>query len=155
VANPLDLFGSWREALQRWEQDTNAALNAAAGDERYSRAMNQSLAVLARIQASHAESVEKALTRANLPSRADFRELHARLDGLETQIAELAGLLRRSSGVGAGQVPMAPSPARTRKPPSAGGSSSQASPAPPPAEPPPNEKSGKGRRKPKDGRGAS
>lgn len=121
MAESVDLFGAWREAMQRWEKDTNAALNAVAGDERYSRAMNQSLALMTRMQQAHAETVEQALSRANLPSRADFRALDARLDSLEAQLAELTAAVRQLAGGpdATGPAPTVPRPLRTRKPPSA------------------------------------
>lgn len=114
MADPLDLFGAWREAVQRWEKDTNAALNAVTSNEQYSQVMSQSLSLMARLQARQAEATEKALGLANLPSKADFRVLNSRLDDLERQIAALSDLVKRM----APETPPArpPMPPRTRKP---------------------------------------
>lgn len=125
MANPFDLLGAWREAVQKLEQEINSGLNAASGDERFSRVMNRTLALYARLQAAQAEAMEKALKRANLPSKADFRHLHERLDTLEAQIATLAQTIERASGA-ASSRPAAPQPARTRQPPA------QAAPPPKP-----------------------
>jgi polyhydroxyalkanoate synthesis regulator phasin len=121
MAETLDLFGVWREALQKWEKETNAAVNSATGDERVSRAMSQSLSVMAQLQAKYAEGMEKALAQANLPSKADFRAVNSRLDGIERQLAKLNDMVRGlAKAEGVTVVPLsAPKPARTRKPPSA------------------------------------
>ena len=120
MADPFDPFGAWREALQKWEKDANAALTAATADEGVSRAMSQSLSVLARVQARHGEVVEEALGRANLPSRADFRQLNGRLDAIDRQLANLTAMM---AGLAPTREPArgtsVPKPARTRQPPSA------------------------------------
>ena len=115
MADPLDIFGAWREALQRWEKETNSALNAASSNEQYNQVMGQSLSLMARLQARQAEATEKALNTANLPSKADFRVLNARLDDLDAKLTTLTELVRRS----APEAPVArpTSPPRTRKPP--------------------------------------
>jgi hypothetical protein len=123
MAATIDLFGAWRDALQKWEKETNAALNSATSDERVSRAMSQSMSVMAQLQAKQAEAMEKGLARANLPSKADFRALNTRLDGIERQLARVTEMVKglaKAEGV-AVVAPSAPKPARTRKPPSASG----------------------------------
>src|SRR5271165_5631093 len=119
MAATLDLFGAWRDALQKWEKDTNAALNSASGDDRVSRVMGQSLSVMAQLQAKHAEAMEKGLAQASLPSKADFRALNTRLDGIErqlTRVSDMVKALAKAEGV-AVAAPSIPKPARTRKPP--------------------------------------
>lgn len=121
MAATLDLFGAWRDALQKWEKETNAALNSATGDERVTRAMSQSLSVMAQLQAKQAEAMEKGLAQASLPSKGDFRALNARLDGIERQLTRLSDMVKalaKAEGV-AVVAPSIPKPARTRKPPSA------------------------------------
>ena len=121
MAETPDLFGAWREMLQTWEKDTNAALGSVTRDESVTRAMNQSLSMMARLQAKQAEVMEKGLAQANLPSSADFRALNVRLDGIERQLAKLSDMVRglaRPDGAPA-VAPGPPKPARTRKPPSA------------------------------------
>jgi hypothetical protein len=121
MAATIDLFGAWREAVQKWEKETNAALNSATGDERVSRAMSQSMSIMAQLQARQAEAMEKGLARASLPSKADFRALNARLDGIERQLTRLSDMVKglaKAEGV-AVVAPSVPRPARTRKPPSA------------------------------------
>jgi len=123
MAATIDLFGAWRDALQKWEKETNAALNSATGDERVSRAMSQSMGVMAQLQAKQAEAMEKGLARANLPSKADFRALNTRLDGIERQIARLSDMVKalaKAEGVVLVAASV-PKPARTRKPPSTPG----------------------------------
>ncbi len=123
MADTPDLFGAWRETLQKWEKDTNAALSSVTRDEGVTRAMNQSLSMMARLQAKQAEVMEKGLAQANLPSRADFRALNVRLDGIERQLARLSDMVRglaRTDGAAAAAVAPGPAkPPRTRKPPSA------------------------------------
>jgi hypothetical protein len=121
MAATLDLFGAWRDALQKWEKETNAALNSATSDERVSRAMSQSMSVIAQLQAKQAEAMEKGLARANLPSKADFRAINTRLDGIERQLTRLSDMVKglaKAEGV-AVVAQSVPRPARTRKPPSA------------------------------------
>jgi hypothetical protein len=121
MAETPDLFGAWRDTLQKWEKDTNAAFGSLTRDEGVTRAMNQSLSMMARLQAKQAEAMEKGLAQANQPSRADFRALNVRLDGIERQLARLSDMVRglaRTEGVAAA-APGVPKPRRTRKPPSA------------------------------------
>jgi len=123
MAATLDLFAAWRDALQKWEKETNAALNSATGDERVTRAMSQSLSVMAQLQAKQAEAMEKGLAQASLPSKADFRALNTRLDGIERQLVRLSDMVKslaKAEGV-AVTAPSIPKPARTRKPPAASG----------------------------------
>jgi hypothetical protein len=123
MAATLDLFGAWRDALQKWEKETNAALNSATGDERVTRAMSQSLSVMAQLQAKQAEAMEKGLARVNLPSKADFRALNTRLDGIERQLTRLSDMVKslaKAEGVAVGATSI-PKPARTRKAPSGSG----------------------------------
>jgi len=115
MADPLDIFGAWREALQRWEKDTNSALNAASSNEQYNQVMGQSLSVMARLQARQAEATEKALNAANLPSKSDFRVLNARLDDLDAKLSALTDMVKRIAPEA--PVTRAASPPRTRKPP--------------------------------------
>ena len=123
MAATLDLFGAWRDALQKWEKETNAALNSATGDERVSRVMGQSLSVMAQLQAKQAEAMEKGLAQASLPSKADFRALNTRLDGIERQLARLSDMVKglaKAEGVTV-VASTVPKPARTRKAPPASG----------------------------------
>jgi hypothetical protein len=76
---------------------------------------------MARLQALQGEAIERALTRHNLPSRADFRELGARLDAIEAQLGEIRGLLQAlGRAAPAAGAPPPPRPLRTRKPPGGG-----------------------------------
>jgi hypothetical protein len=124
---PPDFMDMWRDALQKWERQTNEVLNNVTADEGVSRIMNQSLAAVTRLQAQQGEAIERLLVRSNLPSRADFRVLGERLDGIEAQLAELKRLLQKGgASTDAGKATEAaaatttPRPARTRKPPQAG-----------------------------------
>lgn len=135
MASPFDLLGAWREAVTKLEQDLNSGLTGVAGDERFSRTMNGALSLFARLQAAQAEATEKALARANLPSRADFRDLHKRLDAIEAQIASVAQAVdtfTRASGHAPAR-PDIPQPARTRKPPGAAAPPVEAKPPEKPA----------------------
>lgn len=117
MTQSADFVELWRDALQKWERQANEAINAASADENVSRVMSQSLAAVARLQAKQGEAIERELVRYNLPSRADFRELAARLDGIEAQLSELRDLLRAAVTSPQAQPPAPPRPARTRKPP--------------------------------------
>lgn len=121
MTRPADFLELWRDALQKWERQTNEALNNVSADEGVSRVMNQSLAAMTRLQAQQGEAIERMLVRSNLPSRADFRALGERLEGIEAQLAELKGLLQEVATTPSAKAPtgadMAPRPARTRKPP--------------------------------------
>jgi hypothetical protein len=107
--------------LQKWEKETNAALGSVTRDESVTRAMNQSLSVMAKLQARQAEIMEKGLAQASLPSRADFRALNVRLDGIERQLVKLSDMVKAlavTEGVSI-VAPTVPKPARTRRPPAA------------------------------------
>ena len=116
MTQSADFVELWREALQKWERQTNEALTAASADENVSRVMNQSMTAIARLQAKQGEAIERELIRYNLPSRADFRELAARLEGIEAQLGEIRDLLRGAAAP-IEPAPAPPKPARTRKPP--------------------------------------
>lgn len=118
MTRPTDFLDLWRDALQKWERQTNEVLNDVSADEGVSRVMNQSLAAMSRLQAQQGEAIERLLVRANLPSRADFRVLGERLDGIESQLAELKGLLLGQAAEARGEpASETPKPTRTRKPP--------------------------------------
>jgi hypothetical protein len=79
------------------------------------------MGVMAQLQAKYAEGMEKVLAQANLPSKADFRALNTRLDGIERQLARISEMVKglaKAEGVSVVSASV-PKPARTRKPPSA------------------------------------
>ena len=108
-----DLFGIWRNLMQQWESQTNAAITELTKKEEFSREMNRAMSVNLRMQAAFNEAVEKALATLNLPSRDDLARVSERLVAIERKLDLLA------DKAGVTDVPPPIKAKRTRRPPEA------------------------------------
>ena len=113
--NNLDPFGLARGWMSQWEKLVNEHGTELLAKPEAARAMQAMSGTAMQIQAASQDASAKLLAAANLPSRADFEALGARLGAIETTLARIEQSLRQ---VAPGTVPSRPAIARTRKPPS-------------------------------------
>jgi hypothetical protein len=111
ATNPADLF---RQMLGEWEKLTNNVGGDFLKSDEWSRAMNAGTAAHVQAQGATRDMMAKALAAANMPSRAEFEELSARLARIENSLARI------EAAVGARAEIARPKPTRGRKPPGAG-----------------------------------
>ncbi len=91
---PSDLFSLWRRAAQLQEEQFRALFERAAGSDAFGEALRKALEdYLAATQISR-ENVERYLSAANLPTRADIARLSDRIDGLTSRVDELVNTLK-------------------------------------------------------------
>ncbi|MDQ6826104.1 MAG: phasin family protein [Candidatus Eremiobacteraeota bacterium] len=89
-----DPFSIWRRAAQLQEEQLSALFERAAGSDAFGEALHKALEnYLSATQISR-ENVERYLSAANLPTRADVARLAERIDGLTSRIDELAQQLK-------------------------------------------------------------
>lgn len=116
--DPVEL---WHAMLGEMEKGFNAFATQAMASPEFSKAVHQVGGVSAGAQKQLSELMEKYLAGMNLPSRSQMVQFGDRLQAIESQLAEIALLLRQPRhGPGAPDLPPAPKPPRTRRPPAAG-----------------------------------
>ncbi len=108
ATNPADLF---RSMLGEWEKMANGVGGDLLKSDDWARAMNAGTAAHVQAQGTMKEAMGKALAAANMPSRADFEDLSARIGRIE------ASLARIEAAVVGGSDPARPKPTRGRRPP--------------------------------------
>ena len=111
----LDPFGLARGWMSQWEKLVNQHGTELLAKPEAAQAMQAMTGAAMQIQAASQEASAKLLAAANLPSRADFEALGARLGAIEATLARIEQALRT---VAPGSSPARPAVARTRKPPS-------------------------------------
>jgi len=121
MANAKDPVALWHDMLGEMEKGFNAFANQAMASPEFSKVVNQVGGVSAGAQKQLGELMEKYLTSMNLPSRAQMTNFGERLSAIEGQLAEIAALLRKGNAAGVDDVPPAPKPPRTKRPPAAAG----------------------------------
>jgi len=117
VPDPLQL---WRDALTRLEGEVNAAATGSLQSQDVLRALHQYSTVSLGMQQLFEKVVDSYLRRANLPSRKEVLELAESLRRIEDKLDRL---------LPAEATPVAPRPARTRRPAAASAASAGAPPA--------------------------
>ena len=112
---PPDPFALFRDMVTQWENSVNEWGNKAMATPEAVQAMQMGTAASLKIQSATNDAMAKALSAANMPSKADVEALGARLVNIEAQLMRIEA---RLSGHGDAMV-SAPvvRPARTRKPP--------------------------------------
>ena len=110
----LDPFGLARTWMTQWEKLVNEHGTELLAKPEAARAMQALSGAAVQIKAASDEASGKLLAAANLPSRADFEALGARLGGIEASLARIEHALRE---VAPDSAPKRPAVARTRKPP--------------------------------------
>ena len=111
----LDPFGLARGWMSQWEKLVNEHGTQLLAKPETAKAMQAMSGAAMQIQAASQETSAKMLAAANLPSRADFEALGARLGTIEATLARIEQSLR---SVAPDATPQRPPVARTRKPPS-------------------------------------
>jgi hypothetical protein len=109
ATNPADFF---RSMLGEWEKMTNNVGGDLLKSEDWARAMNVGTAAHVQAQGAVKEAMGKALAAANMPSRAEFEDLSARIARMEAQLARIEAAVTAGSDTGR------PKPTRNRRPPS-------------------------------------
>ena len=104
----------FREMLGQWEKMSNEWGSQLLQSSEFSKSMQGITALSLKLQHGSQDTMQKLLTAANLPSRADILELGTQMRGVEDRLARIEAAL---AGIGA-TAPVAPrpKPARTRKP---------------------------------------
>ena len=108
ATNPADLF---RSMLGEWEKMANGVGGDLLKSEDWARAMNAGTAAHVQAQGAMKDAMAKALAAANMPSRADFEDLSARIGRMEASLARIEAAV-----VGGGDG-IRPKPSRGRRPP--------------------------------------
>lgn len=120
-----DPFSWWRDWLVQSERQWNATLNELMASDQFAGTMGRWMELYLGVQKNVNESLGRALSGLNVPSRNDLAELGQRLAAIEERLARIETALERGG-------PAAPAarrrPARTRKPPSAAAPSGPPSP---------------------------
>lgn len=115
-SKPFDPAAMWREMLGQWEQAVNRYGGEAMRSEQFVQGMGGATAAAAQGQQARHEIMTRWLAAMNMPSRAEFADLSARLARIEEAVHRIeAAVAPRPS-------PNRPRPRRTRA-------------APPPAAP--------------------
>ena len=112
----LDPFGLARGWMSQWEKLVNQHGTELLAKPETAQAMQAMTGAAVQLQAASQEASGKMLAAANLPSRADFEALGARLGAIEAALARIEQSLR---SVAPDTTPPRPPVARTRKPPAA------------------------------------
>ena len=108
ATDPAAMF---RTMLGEWEKLTNTLGGDLLRTDEWSRAMNGAQAATLQAQGAFKEQMGKALAAANMPSRAEFEDLSARLGRMEATLARIEAAV-----TGGPAVPERPRPTRNRKP---------------------------------------
>lgn len=111
----FDPFALARGWMSQWEKVVNEHGTELLAKPETAQAMQAMSGAAMQMQAASQEASAKMLAAANLPSRADFEALGARIGMIEASLARIEASLRT---VAPDTSPPRPPVARTRKPPS-------------------------------------
>lgn len=128
MANPTDPAALWRDMLGQWEQFTNQFGGAAMKSEGFAQGMHGATAAAAQGQQAAHEAMTRWLAALNMPSRAEFIDLSARLARIEDAVQRIEAAV--APGGKAGAAPSRPRPRRTRAAPAPSGSGKPQAPKP-------------------------
>jgi hypothetical protein len=106
-----------RSMLAEWEKMANSVGGAMLRSDEWSRGMNSASGATMNAQAASKDMMERALAAAQLPSRAEFEDLSARLARIEAALERIELRIAGGTPVTATK----PKPSRSRKPPEAKG----------------------------------
>jgi hypothetical protein len=113
TSNPAtDPMAFMRDMLGQWEQMGNQLGSKMMESKEFAQVMHQGTAASLQAQNALQEGMAKALSAANMPSKADIDALGTRLLAVEKQLARIEAKL-------GGEAPAAAAPkvSRNRKPP--------------------------------------
>jgi Poly(R)-hydroxyalkanoic acid synthase subunit (PHA_synth_III_E) len=111
-ADPMAFF---REMVNQWEKVANDVGAKMAGSSEFSQVMQGTAAVGLKAQQAAHDAMAKALSAANMPSKAEVEALAERLFQIEAQLGRIESLLSDKGPARAS--PSAPKPKRTKTPP--------------------------------------
>jgi hypothetical protein len=109
-----DPFSFFREALNQWEKAANDMGSKMLGSDQTAALMHKGTTAGLQVQTAMKDGMNKALSAANMPSKADIEALAAQIGGLDTRLARIETLLSGKTEVVAVS---ASKPKRTKKPP--------------------------------------
>jgi polyhydroxyalkanoate synthesis regulator phasin len=107
-----DPFTFFREAVNQWEKAANDFGSKMLGSSQTAEMMHKGTAASMQVQNALKDGMNKALSAANMPSKADVEALGAQIGAVEARLARIEALL---SGT-AQATPVTPKPKRTRQP---------------------------------------
>lgn len=111
---PNDPMAFFRQMVSQWEKVTNEFGGKAASSSEFAQGMHGMTTASLTVQQAVSEATGKALTAANMPTRADMIALGERLGVVEAQLIRIEALLTKST---VDATLSAAGPKRTRKPP--------------------------------------
>ncbi len=112
---PKDPFTAFRDMVTQWETTANEWGNKMMSTPEAVQAMQMGTATTLKVKEATADTMAKALSAANMPSKADVEAIGERLLAVEAQLARIEALLTgRADSVAAVPVPR---PKRTKTPP--------------------------------------
>ncbi len=112
---PKDPFAMFRDMVTQWETAANELGNKVMATPEAVQAMQMGTATTLKMKEATADAMAKALSAANMPSKADIEAIGERLVAVEAQLARIEALLTGRSETLA-TVPVA-RPKRTKIPP--------------------------------------
>ena len=110
---PNDPMAFFRQMISQWEKAANEFGGKAVSSSEFAQGMNQMTTASLTVQQAVSEATGKALTAANMPTRADIIALGERLGAVEARLFRIETLLTHAPAANA--VPTGPK--RTRQPP--------------------------------------
>ena len=114
--DPASLF---REMVSQWEAMANEFGANVLKSGEFTRVMHGANAATLKLREASGDMMERALSAANMPSKAEVADVSARLSRIEAAVERIEALLVAQNGASARPVTAAarPKPSRTRKPP--------------------------------------
>ena len=110
MTSPNDPAAMWRDMLGQWEQFTNQFGGAAMKSEGFAQGMHGATAAAAQGQQATHEAMTRWLAALNMPSRAEFADLSARLARIEEAVQRIEAAVAPVDPTASAR----PRPSRTR-----------------------------------------
>ncbi|MGJ3630044.1 phasin family protein [Sphingomonas sp. MMS24-JH45] len=98
MSNASDPGAFFRDMLGQWEKMANSFGNDAMKRKEFARGMQGATAASLQMQAAFRDTMERALSAANLPTRTDVEALAARVDAIEASLARIEAALTAANG---------------------------------------------------------
>jgi hypothetical protein len=114
TSTPNDPMAFFRQMVSQWEKVANEFGGKVASSSEFAQGMQGMTTASLTVQQAVSEATGKALTAANMPTRADMIGLGERLSAVEARLIRIEDLLMQAT---AGAAPVPVGPKRTRKPP--------------------------------------
>jgi hypothetical protein len=108
-----DPMGFFRDMLAQWEKTGNEMGNKLMGSEQFAEMMGKGTMATVQLQSAVSDGMGKALSVANMPSKADIEALAMRLGAVEKQLHRIEALITGAAPA----EPTRTAVSRGRKPP--------------------------------------